>query len=80
MIPIFKLVSLPLLPFWKLLDKKHGARVIVTVVAVRRALLASVISYKTSGYFFLKYGILYSLATSAMGSQLVGPTLIAKWF
>ena len=82
LIPIFKLVSLPLLPYLGiLLDKKHGARVIVTVGSLLGGLiLASVYFVQTIWVFFLTYGILYSLATSAMGSQLVGPTLIAKWF
>ena len=82
LIPIFKLVSLPLLPYLGiLLDKKHGARVIVTVGSLLGGLiLASVYFVQNIWVFFLTYGILYSLATSAMGSQLVGPTLIAKWF
>jgi len=81
-IPIFKLVTLPLLPYLgTLLDKKHGARAIVSIGSLFGGLaLASVYFVQNVWMFFLTYGILYSIATSAMGSQLVGPTLIAKWF
>ena len=82
LIPIFKLVTLPLLPYLGiLLDRRHGARIIVTLGSLLGGLtLASVYFVHNIWLFFLTYGILYSLATSAMGSQLVGPTLIAKWF
>ena len=76
LIPIFKLASLPLLPYLGvLIDRKHGARVIVTVGSLLGGLtLASIYLVQNIWMFFLTYGILNNLATITMVSQLIGPT------
>ena len=82
LIPLFKLVTIPILPvLGMMVDRKYGARLIVTIGTLSGGLALVLTSQiNTVWQFYIIYGILYGLATSAMGAQLIGPSLISKWF
>ena len=81
-IPLFKLITIPILPFLGILvDRKNGARVLVAVGSLLGGIaLAATSLVENIWQFYITYGVLYGLGTAAMGSQLVGPSLISKWF
>jgi MFS family permease len=81
-IPIFKLATIPILPLLGLLvDRRHGGRIIVSVGSlVGGTALAFTSQIDKVWQFYMLYGIIYGFGTAAMGSQLVGPSLMAKWF
>ena len=81
-IPLFKLITIPILPFLGILvDRKNGARILVAVGSLIGGIaLAATSLVENIWQFYITYGVLYGLGTAAMGSQLVGPSLISKWF
>ena len=81
-IPLFKLATIPVLPLLGLLvDRKHGARIILILgTLVGGGALALTSQVNSLWQFYALYGVMYGFATAAMGSQLVGPALISKWF
>ena len=81
-IPLFKLAAIPILPLLGLLvDRRHGGRIIVSVGSlVGGTALALTSQIDKVWQFYMLYGIIYGFGTAAMGSQLVGPSLMAKWF
>ncbi|SVE48080.1 uncharacterized protein METZ01_LOCUS500934, partial [marine metagenome] len=81
-VPLFKLATIPVLPLLGLLvDRKHGARIILILgTLVGGVALALTSQVNSLWQFYALYGVMYGFATAAMGSQLVGPALISKWF
>ena len=81
-IPLFKLATIPILPLLGLLvDRRHGGRIIVSVGSlIGGAALALTSQVDKVWHFYMLYGVVYGFGTAAMGSQLVGPSLMAKWF
>ena len=81
-IPLFKLITIPILPFLGILvDRNNGARVLVALGSLIGGIaLAATSLVENIWQFYITYGVLYGLGTAAMGSQLVGPSLISKWF
>lgn len=81
-IPLFKLVALPILPLLGMLvDQKHGGRIIVSVGSLIGGIALALTSQVDKVWqFYVVYGVVYGFGTAAMGSQLVGPSLMAKWF
>jgi len=81
-ITIFRFLSLPLIPFMGILvDKKHGARLLMTFGSIAAGFtLILTSSVNTIWQFYLIYGILFGLASTIMGGHVVEPALIAKWF
>ena len=81
-IPLFKLLTIPILPLLGVLvDKKNGARILVAVGSLIGGIaLAATSLVENIWQFYITYGVLYGLGTAAMGSQLVGTSLISKWF
>ena len=76
-IPLFKLITIPILPFLGILvDRKIGAIVLVAVGSLVGGIaLAATSLVENIWQFYITYGVLYGLGTAAMGSQLVGPHL-----
>ena len=81
-IPLFKLLTIPILPLLGVLvDKKNGARILVAVGSLIGGIaLAATSLVENIWQFYITNVVLYGLGTAAMGSQLVGPSLISKWF
>ena len=81
-IPLFKLITIPILPFLGILvDRNNGARVLVALGSLIGGIaLAATSLVENIWQFYITYGVLYGLGTAAMGSQLVGPSLISYWF
>lgn len=82
MVSLFRLAPLPILPFLGVLvDKKHGARILVVTGSVFAGIvLLATAQVQTIFQFYVVYGVLFSLALFTMGGQLVGPAVLAKWF
>lgn len=81
-ITVFRLISLPLIPFMGVLvDKKHGARLLMTFGSIAAGLTLIATSTVTSLWqFYFVYGVLFGLASTIMGGFVIEPALIAKWF
>ena len=81
-ITVFRLLSLPLIPFIGVLaDKKQGARLLMTFGSIAAGLALILTSTVTNIWqFYLIYGILFGLASTIMGGFVIEPALIAKWF
>ena len=81
-IAVFRLALLPVVPLLGMMvDKKHGPRVMLVV----GSLLAGIALMLTAGVnslwqFYLIHGVIFGMATMTMGGQLVGPSVVSKWF
>ena len=81
-ITVFRLISLPIIPFMGfLVDKKHGARLLMTIGSIAAGFtLIATSTVNSIWQFYLIYGILFGLASTIMGGHVVEPALVAKWF
>ncbi len=81
-ITLFRLASLPIIPVLGLLvDKRHGPRLLLTFGSILAGLtLVATSRVETLWQFFIVFGVVFSIAMFAMGGQLVGPAVLAKWF
>ena len=81
-VTLFRLAALPLIPFLGILvDKRHGARLLMTVGSIVAG-TTLILTYGVSNIwqFYFLYGIIFGLATTAIGGMVIEPALIAKWF
>jgi len=81
-VTLFRLAALPLIPFLGILvDKRHGARFLMTLGSIAAGITLIFTSGVTSIWqFYLLYGVIFGLATTAIGGMVIEPALIAKWF
>ena len=81
-ITLFRLASLPIIPVLGfLVDKRHGPRLLLTIGSGMAGLtLVATSQVDTLWQFFIVFGVVFSIAMFAMGGQLVGPAVLAKWF
>ena len=81
-VTLFRLAALPLIPFLGILvDKRHGARILMTVGSiVAGTTLILIYGVSNIWQFYFLYGIVFGLATTAIGGMVIEPALIAKWF
>ncbi|MBM3946640.1 MAG: MFS transporter, partial [SAR202 cluster bacterium] len=81
-VTLFRLLPLFLVPYLgSLADRKHGARWMLTTGGLVAGLALIATSRVSSLWqFYAAYGVVFGLANVAMGGQLVGPAILAKWF
>jgi MFS family permease len=62
-------------------DRPNGARVVMTVAGVVAGLSLVLMAFVTELWqFYIVFGILWSVGQMAMGGNIIGSTLISKWF
>ena len=62
-------------------DQPNGARVLMTAAGVVAGLSLVLMAFVTELWqFYLVFGVLWSVGQMAMGSNIIGSTLISKWF
>lgn len=81
-VSLFRLLPLFIVPYLGgLADRKHGARWMLAVGGVVAGLaLIGTSRVNSLWQFYAAYGVVYGLANIVMGGQLVGPTVLSKWF
>lgn len=81
-ITLFRLAAIPLLPLIGLLvDKREGPRLVIVFGSAAAGLSLVASSFvQNMLQFYLTFGIFFGIAMMAMGGQLVGPAVLAKWF
>ena len=81
-ITLFRLAAIPLLPLLGLLvDKREGPRLVIVFGSAAAGLSLVASSFvQNMLQFYLTFGIFFGVAMMAMGGQLVGPAVLAKWF
>ena len=81
-ITLFRLAAIPIVPLLGILaDRREGPRLVITIgsVCAGLALIASSL-VQSMWQFYATFGIVFGIAMMAMGGQLVGPAVLAKWF
>ena len=81
-ITLFRLAAIPIVPvLGMLVDKREGPRLVIVIgsAAAGLSLIASAF-VQNMLHFYLTFGIFFGVAMVAMGGQLVGPAVLAKWF
>ncbi len=81
-ITLFRLAAIPIVPLLGMLvDKREGPRLVIVIgsIAAGLSLIASAF-VQNMLQFYLSFGIFFGVAMVAMGGQLVGPAVLAKWF
>ncbi|MDA1036103.1 MAG: MFS transporter [Chloroflexi bacterium] len=62
-------------------DRPTGARVLMTVAGVVAGLSLILMAFVTQLWqFYIVFGVLWSVGQMAMGGNIIGSTLISKWF
>ncbi len=81
-VTLFRLAALPFVPFFGILvDKRNGARLLLTFGAIAAGLILMATSrVQTAWQFYLIFGVLFGIAQMSLGGQVVGPAILAKWF
>lgn len=81
-ITLFRLAAIPIVPVLGLLvDKKEGPRLVIVIASIAAGLSLIASSFvQNMLQFYLTFGIFFGIAMMAMGGQLVGPAVLAKWF
>ena len=81
-ITLFRLAAIPLLPvLGMLVDRREGPRLVIVIGSVAAGLSLIASSFvQNMLQFYLTFGIFFGIAMMAMGGQLVGPAVLAKWF
>lgn len=81
-VTLFRLIPVVIVPFLGMLvDRKHGPRLLIAFggLAAGLALIATS-RVQSLWQFYLAFGVVFGLATVAMGGQLVAPAVLSKWF
>ena len=81
-ITLFRLAAIPIVPLLGMMvDRREGPRLVITIgsICAGLALIASAF-VQNMLQFYLTFGIIFGVAMMAMGGQLVGPAVLAKWF
>ncbi len=81
-ITLFRLVLMPIVPFLgPLVDKKNGAKALIISGSIIGGLTLIATSNVTELWeFFILFGIIFGLANTLMGGQIVEPAVLSKWF
>ncbi|MBI2936499.1 MAG: MFS transporter [Chloroflexi bacterium] len=81
-VSLFRLIPVFLLPFFGFwTDLKHGPRLLVTLGSILAGSALIVTSTVHSLWqYYLIYGVMFGVALNAMGGQVVGQAVLAKWF
>ena len=81
-ITLFRLAAIPLVPFLGMLvDRREGPRLVIVIGSTAAGLSLIASSFVQNMWqFYLTFGIFFGIAMMAMGGQLVGPAVLAKWF
>ena len=81
-ITLFRLAAIPLVPLLGMLvDRREGPRLVIVIGSVAAGLSLIASSFvQNMLQFYLTFGIFFGIAMMAMGGQLVGPAVLAKWF
>ncbi len=81
-ITLFRLAAIPLVPLLGMMvDRREGPRLIIMIGSFSAGLSLIASSYvQNMMQFYLTFGIFFGIAMMAMGGQLVGPAVLAKWF
>ena len=81
-ITLFRLAAIPLVPFLGMLvDRREGPRLVIVIGSTAAGLSLIASSFvQNMLQFYLTFGIFFGIAMMAMGGQLVGPAVLAKWF
>lgn len=81
-ITLFRLAAIPIVPLLGLLvDKKEGPRLVIVIASTAAGLSLIASSFvQNMLQFYLTFGVFFGVAMVAIGGQLVGPAVLAKWF
>ncbi len=81
-VALFRLAAIPVLPLIGImLDKREGARVVVTIGSIIAGLALVATSFVEAMWqFYLLFGIAFGVVATTMNWQLLGAAILAKWF
>ena len=81
-ISLFRLAAIPVIPFiGMMLDKREGPRLVVTIASILAGLALIATSFVDAMWqFYIVFGIVFGVVATTMNWQLLGATVLAKWF
>ena len=81
-ISLFRLAAIPVVPFiGMMLDRREGPRLVVTIASIVAGLALVATSFVDAMWqFYIVFGILFGVVATTMNWQLLGATVLAKWF
>ncbi|MYD36107.1 MAG: MFS transporter [Dehalococcoidia bacterium] len=81
-ISLFRLAAIPVIPFiGMMLDRQQGPRAVVTIASILAGLaLIATAFVEEMWQFYLVFGIIFGVVATTMNWQLLGATVLAKWF
>lgn len=81
-IPLVRLVAIPVIPMiGMMLDKREGPRLFVIVASIAAGLALIAAAYVQAMWqFYIVFGVVFGIVASTMNWQLLGATILSKWF
>lgn len=81
-ISLFRLAAIPVVPFIGImLDRREGPRLVVTIASILAGLALIATSFVQEMWqFYIVFGIIFGVVATTMNWQLLGATVLAKWF
>ena len=81
-VSLFRLAVIPIVPFvGMMLDKREGPRLVLTVGGLLAGLaLIATSQAQAMWQFYLSFGAVFSVVSIIIGWQLLGPSVLSKWF
>ena len=81
-VSLLRLAVIPIVPFvGMMLDKREGPRLVLTVGGLLAGLaLIATSQVQAMWQFYLSFGAVYSVVSIIIGWQLLGPSVLSKWF
>ena len=81
-VSLFRLAVIPIVPFvGMMLDKWEGPRLVLTVGGLLAGLaLIATSQVQAMWQFYLSFGAVFSVVSIIIGWQLLGPSVLSKWF
>ena len=81
-VSLLRLAVIPIVPFvGVMLDKREGPRLVLTVGGLLAGLaLIATSQVQAMWQFYLSFGAVYSVVSIIIGWQLLGPSVLSKWF
>ncbi len=81
-VSLFRLAVIPIVPFvGMMLDKREGPRLVLTVGGLLAGLaLIATSQVQAMWQFYLSFGAVFSVVSIIIGWQLLGPSVLSKWF
>ena len=81
-VSLFRLAVIPIVPFvGMMLDRREGPRLVLTVGGLLAGLaLIATSQVQAMWQFYLSFGAVFSVVSIIIGWQLLGPSVLSKWF